>query len=134
MQFHTIKRKTKNKKKVSVGRGGKRGKTSGRGTKGQGARAGRKIRPELRDTIKRIPKLRGRGKNSNLSFGVKPVTVSLSVIEKAYNANETVSPASLIEKKVLSSYKGRVPKVKILANGKDEVFSKKLSFSKVSFS
>ncbi len=63
MQFHTIKRKSPNKKSKQVGRGGTRGKTSGRGTKGQNARSGRKKRPELRDTIKRIPKLRGRGKN-----------------------------------------------------------------------
>ncbi|MBI2086980.1 MAG: uL15 family ribosomal protein [Candidatus Zambryskibacteria bacterium] len=64
MQFHTLKRKTKNKKARLVGRGGKRGKTAGRGTKGQNARAGRKKRPELRDFIKRVPKLRGRGKHS----------------------------------------------------------------------
>ena len=67
MQFHTLKRKTPNHKKKTVGRGGTRGKTSGRGTKGQNARAGRKKRPELRDFIKRVPKLRGRGKNSNKS-------------------------------------------------------------------
>jgi ribosomal protein L15 len=64
MQFHTLKRKTANKKSRQVGRGGTRGKTSGRGTKGQNARAGRKKRPELRDFIKRVPKLRGRGKSS----------------------------------------------------------------------
>ena len=64
MQFHTLKRKTPNKKGKLVGRGGTRGKTSGKGTKGQNARAGRKKRPELRDFIKRVPKLRGRGKNS----------------------------------------------------------------------
>lgn len=64
MQFHNIKRKTPNKKSKQVGRGGTRGKTSGRGTKGQNARAGRKKRPELRDFIKRVPKLRGRGKSS----------------------------------------------------------------------
>lgn len=64
MQFHTLKRKTANKKSRQKGRGGKRGKTAGRGTKGQNARAGRKKRPELRDFIKRVPKLRGRGKNS----------------------------------------------------------------------
>ena len=64
MQFHSLKRKTPNKKSKQVGRGGTRGKTSGRGTKGQNARAGRKKRPELRDFIKRVPKLRGRGKNS----------------------------------------------------------------------
>jgi len=71
MQWHTLKPRTKRKKSVSVGRGGKRGKTSGRGTKGQNARAGRKKRPEIRDFIKRFPKLRGRGVNSFKSFQPK---------------------------------------------------------------
>ncbi len=71
MQFHTLKRKTKNKKSRQVGRGGKRGKTAGRGTKGQNARAGHKKRPELRNIIKRIPKLRGRGRSSLKSFRSK---------------------------------------------------------------
>ena len=61
MQLHTLKSKTKRKRSAQVGRGGTRGKTSGRGTKGQNARSGHKKRPEIRDTIKRIPKLRGRG-------------------------------------------------------------------------
>lgn len=68
MQLHELKSKTPRKKSRQVGRGGKRGKTAGRGTKGQNARAGRKKRPELRDFIKRFPKLRGRGKNSLKSF------------------------------------------------------------------
>jgi ribosomal protein L15 len=68
MQFHSLKRKTANKKSKPVGRGGTRGKTSGRGTKGQNARAGRKKRPELRDFIKRVPKLRGRGVHGLKSF------------------------------------------------------------------
>lgn len=71
MQFHTLKSKTKRTKSRQVGRGGKRGKTSGKGTKGQNARAGRKKRPELRDFIKRFPKLRGRGKSSLKSYKVK---------------------------------------------------------------
>ncbi|MSR87620.1 MAG: hypothetical protein EXS69_00410 [Candidatus Zambryskibacteria bacterium] len=71
MQFHTLKRKTANKKSRQVGRGGTRGKTSGRGTKGQNARAGHKNRPELRDFIKRVPKLRGRGKSSLKSLQKK---------------------------------------------------------------
>lgn len=71
MQFHELKPKTKRKKSQSVGRGGKRGKTAGRGTKGQNARAGRKKRPDLREVIKRFPKLRGRGKNSLKSIQPK---------------------------------------------------------------
>lgn len=71
MQLHTLKSRTPRKSSAQVGRGGKRGKTSGRGTKGQNARAGRKKRPEIRDFIKRFPKLRGRGKNSFKSFQPK---------------------------------------------------------------
>ncbi|MBI2673924.1 MAG: uL15 family ribosomal protein [Candidatus Zambryskibacteria bacterium] len=71
MQFHNLRAKTKRKYARQVGRGGTRGKTAGRGTKGQNARAGRKKRPEMRDIIKRIPKLRGRGKSSLKSFQPK---------------------------------------------------------------
>jgi len=59
MQIHEVKRKHKNKKDRLVGRGGKHAKTSGRGGKGQTARAGNKRRPELRDIIKKLPKNRG---------------------------------------------------------------------------
>ena len=59
MQIHNLKRKNKNKKDRLVGRGGKHAKTSGRGGKGQTARAGNKRRPELRDIIKKLPKNRG---------------------------------------------------------------------------
>jgi large subunit ribosomal protein L15 len=59
MQLHLLKRAHPNKKDRIVGRGGKRGKTSGRGGKGQTARAGNKRRPELRDIIKKLPKHRG---------------------------------------------------------------------------
>lgn len=59
MQIHNLKRQHKNKKDRLVGRGGKHAKTSGRGGKGQTARAGNKRRPELRDIIKKLPKNRG---------------------------------------------------------------------------
>lgn len=64
MQIHNLKRTHKNKKDRIVGRGGKHAKTSGRGGKGQTARAGNKRRPELRDIIKKLPKLRGYKFNS----------------------------------------------------------------------
>jgi ribosomal protein L15 len=59
MQIHNLKRIHKNKRDRIVGRGGKHAKTSGRGGKGQTARAGNKRRPELRDIIKKLPKNRG---------------------------------------------------------------------------
>lgn len=64
MQIHNLKRQHKNKKDRMVGRGGKHAKTSGRGGKGQTARAGNKRRPALRDIIKKLPKKRGYRFNS----------------------------------------------------------------------
>lgn len=117
MQLHQITRKNKNTKSRQVGRGGKRGKTAGRGTKGQKARAGRKMRPELRDIIKKIPKQRGRGKNSNTPINESFAVVNLSVLEKNFNSNDNVSIKELMDKKIVRRISGKVPKVKILAKG-----------------
>lgn len=117
MQLNTLKPRTKNKKVMVVGRGGKRGKTSGKGTKGQNARAGRKKRPELRDFIKRLPKLRGRGVNQFKSFAAKVVAVNLGDIELVFKAGETVTPATLVEKFVVEKVNGVIPEVKILSMG-----------------
>lgn len=60
-----------------VGRGGKRGTTSGRGQKGQRAHAGRRIRPAERDLIQRLPKLRGRGTHAHKPRRPKPRVINL---------------------------------------------------------
>ena len=117
MQIHELKRKRPNRKKIAVGRGGKRGKTSGRGTKGQKARAGRKIRPEIRDFIKRLPKLRGRGKHSLKSIVGKPVPVNINIIEKMFENGETINPRVLVLRGIIKETKGTLPRVKILAEG-----------------
>ena len=130
MQLNTLKARTPRKTSAQVGRGGKRGKTSGRGTKGQNARAGRKKRPELRDFIKRFPKLRGRGVSPFKSFTPKPHVVNLSDLE-VFKAGETVSIASLVEKKVILIPKSSVTAVKVLGSGE---ITKKLSFEGVSVS
>ncbi len=120
MQLHTFSPRTKNKKNPPVGRGGKRGKTSGRGGKGQTARAGHKIRPESRDLIKKLPKLRGHGKNRARTVRTNRIPVSavnLSAIEALYKAGETVSPASLLARDLVRRAKGRAPVVKILGAG-----------------
>lgn len=119
MQFNSFAPRTKNKKPEPVGRGGKRGKTSGHGTKGQSARAGHKIRPEARDLIKKIPKLRGHGKNRSRGVRTNRVAVSainLSVLELEYKAGEMVSPASLLAKGLVRRVKGRAPSVKLLGS------------------
>jgi len=131
MQLHTLSRVTPNKKSVSVGRGGKRGKTSGRGTKGQNARSGRKKRPELRDFIKRIPKLRGRGVSSFKSIQAEFVTINLESIEKAFKSGDTVNPSSLIAKGLVSLYKGVKPAIKILSVGE---ITKKITVTDCSIS
>lgn len=123
MQFHELKRTHEHRTKKRVARGGKRGKTAGRGTKGQKARAGHKMRPEMRDIIKKYPKHRGyRFK----SFAIKAVPVNLDQLEKNFSAGESVTPETLFAKKLVAKVAGSLPKVKVLARGK---LSKKLSVS-----
>jgi large subunit ribosomal protein L15 len=117
MQLHTIKPNTKNKKRMTVGRGGKRGKTSGRGTKGQNARSGHKKRPELRDIIKKLPKQRGRGKNIFQSFQVKPVVVNVGAFDAVFEKGTVVTPTLLKQKGLVRFLKGNKPLVKVLALG-----------------
>lgn len=117
MQMNQLQRKTPNKKAKRVGRGGLRGKTSGRGHKGQKQHGGHGIRPELRDQIKKIPKLRGRGKNSNLSRHTPSVVINLAQIEQHFDAGQTVSPITLREKGLIKGALARKSSIKILGNG-----------------
>jgi len=117
MQFHQLKRTHKNTKRTTVGRGGKRGKTSGRGGKGQSARAGNKRRPEWRDIIKRLPKLRGRGVNQHKPVEDAYKVINVSLIEAIFSAGDTVTPTTLIEKGAVMTFSGNVPAIKILGDG-----------------
>jgi large subunit ribosomal protein L15 len=58
MKLHSLTRIRKQTPQ-RIGRGGKRGTTSGRGQKGQKSRAGHRIRPAERDLILKLPKKRG---------------------------------------------------------------------------
>lgn len=115
-------------RRVGRGQGSKRGKTSGKGGKGQTARAGSKIRPELRDIIKKLPKRRGYGKNRARTHvpHPEPFAISLEKIAKAFENGAEVSKATLLEKKVIK-VNGRPIKV---VNGS---LDKKLSFKGLSF-
>lgn len=120
MQLNTLAPRLKTHKPEPVGRGGKRGKTSGRGGKGQTARAGHKIRPEVRDLIKKLPKRRGHGKNRARTVRTNRIptsAVNLTALDAAYKAGETVSPASLVARGLVRRAKGRPPVVKILGTG-----------------
>ena len=114
MQIHNLTRKHAQKTKKRVGRGGKRGKTSGRGTKGQKARAGGKFRPEMRDIIKKLPKLRG---YQFQSIYTKPMIVTTGSLEKYAEKGAEVTPAYLVGRGMLKIKKGKIPSVKILHKG-----------------
>ena len=128
MQINILKPKTKLRQKKRIGRGGKRGTFSGRGTKGLLARAGGKRRPEERDTLKRIPKLRGyRFK----SFQERPVIINLDVLEARMKGGDLISPETLLKAGLIHKMKGRMPKVKILGRGE---LAGKFTFRGVLFS
>ncbi len=134
MQTNNLVRKTPNQKRKLIGRGGKRGKTSGRGTKGQWAHGSHGVRPELRDIIKKFPKLRGHGKNRGRtvnSSATRAQVVNLEVIEANFAAGETVSVKTLLDKGLVRTTGGKNPEVKILAHGD---FKKKLTFVGLTFS
>jgi large subunit ribosomal protein L15 len=114
-----------------VARGGKRGKTAGRGGKGQSARAGNKRRPQWRDTIKKLPKLRGRGTSPLKPFAVKPAVINLALIDQVFSAKDPVNPVSLAEKGLIHTQSGKMPRVKILGGGD---LTKALEFSAVTAS
>jgi len=129
MQLHELQRKTKAKTKKRIGRGGLRGKTSGRGHKGQKARAGHSLRPEIRDMIKKLPKLRGHGVNRSRTVNssvVKPTPINLTLLEENFSDGDKVNPKVLVSLGLLDKKKGRIPKVKILGKG---TLSKKLEVS-----
>jgi large subunit ribosomal protein L15 len=118
------------KKKKRIGRGGKKGNYSGRGIKGQKARAGRRIRPAERDIILKLPKLRG------IKFKPlkeKPYVVNLEDINEKFNENEVDNKETIGHNKHLKIRKSdKNPKIKILARGKLDkklIFSSELLFS-----
>lgn len=114
MQLHELKSIHKPKAGRRVGRGGKRGTYSGRGVKGQRSRAGRKLKPVIREIIKRYPKLRG----YKFQFlKEKPALVNLETLEKKFKGGEKITPELLIEKRLIHRIKGKLPKVKILGQG-----------------
>lgn len=114
MQLNSLKPKTKMRRGQRIGRGGKRGTTAGRGTKGQKARAGHKIRPQIREIIKRMPKLRG---HKFHSFQARSVPVSLEALEKNFEKGASITVADLLRKGIVAKEQGSSPRVKILGSG-----------------
>lgn len=124
MQLHELQPTHKKRTAKRIGRGGKRGKTSGRGHKGQLARAGNSTRPEVRDMIKKLPKLRGHGVNRARAVNAErplPVVVNIAAIATVFEGGETVSPRTLVAKGVLAQSGKRLPKVKLLGHGEIDI-------------
>ncbi len=110
MQLHQIQLISKKKKRKRIGRGGKRGTYSGRGQKGQRARAGHRIRPAERDLLLRIPKLRGIKNKPR-----RPKAVVLNVGELTKWAEDGLLNKKILLKKKL--IKEASKPVKILGKG-----------------
>ncbi len=122
MQLNQISSIKKQKTGRRIGRGGKRGTYSGRGVKGQKSRAGRKLRPEWRDVLKRIPKKRG---YKFKSIQEKPSVLNLGQLDKFFKEGELINENSLLSKGLIAKIKGGMPEVKILGDGE---INKKLEF------
>lgn len=129
MQLHQLRPKHKLKKRKRVGRGGKRGTYSGRGIKGQKARAGRKLKPAIREFIKKYPKLRG---YKFKSVKERPAVINVGILEKKFKAGSVISPQTLLKVGLIRKIKGKIAKVKILGKGemKKALVFKNCQFSK----
>ena len=107
---------TKSKKRVGLGHGSGRGKTSGRGTKGQLARHSSKIGfdGDGSPLIRRLPFLRGKGRNKSLQ--VKPLIVNIKALN-VFSENDIVDIESLAKHRLVKLKEANLKGVKILGDG-----------------
>ncbi len=107
---------TKRKKRVGLGHGSGRGKTSGRGTKGQKARGDVPLDFEggALPLIKRMPFLRGKGKNKSLQ--VKPYVLNVRDLN-SFAKDAIVDLESLAKHKLVELHLAQQVGVKILGDG-----------------
>ncbi|MEK7506618.1 MAG: 50S ribosomal protein L15 [Patescibacteria group bacterium] len=138
MQLHQLKPTIKHKDRKLVGRVGKKGTFSGRGSKGQKSRAGHRIRPGFRGgdnpLWKLFPKQRGAGKKTDIKHAFfqlrrpKPSTVSLEKLDSNFHEGDKVTAKNLVKKGIVRTAKNGI---KILGTGE---LKKKLIISKLKVS
>jgi large subunit ribosomal protein L15 len=121
MNLHNlVKSTTKKKKRVGLGHGSGRVKTSGRGTKGQKARG--KIPLDFEGgalpLIKRLPFLRGKGRNNPLQK--KPLVINVSALN-FFPKDSTVDIDSLAKYRLVRLEQAKEIGVKILGDGELQV-------------
>jgi large subunit ribosomal protein L15 len=105
------------KKRKVVGRGGSRGGTAGKGTKGQNARSGGGVRASFEGG--QMPLLRRTPKRgfSNVQFQSEIVTVDLKRITELFSEGELVTKELLIQQNVIRPRKSKGAfTVKVLGN------------------
>ncbi len=104
------------KKRLGQGHGSGRGKTSGRGTKGQKARRNISLTFEggAISLIKRLPFRRGKGRNASLRR--KPIALNISVLSLLPKESK-VDIETLIKLKIVDAEDAHNVGVKILGNG-----------------
>ncbi|HXH61250.1 MAG TPA: 50S ribosomal protein L15 [Fimbriimonadaceae bacterium] len=129
MKIHELrppKGSVKRKKRIARGIGSGKGKTAGRGTKGQKAR--RQINPVFEGgqtpIHRRLPVKKGFRNVNHVEFAI----VNLDDLEKNFKAGEEVTPEALMAKGVIDKLKDGV---KVLAFGE---VSKKLKVKATKFS
>jgi large subunit ribosomal protein L15 len=107
---------TKKKKRLGQGHGSGRGKTAGRGTKGQKARGKIPLSFEggALPLIKRLPFRRGKGRNKSLKK--KPIVINVKVLN-LLPENSVVDIATLVKHKIVDEKEAREFGVKILGEG-----------------
>lgn len=110
---------TKKMKRLGQGHGSGRGKTSGRGTKGQNARSRRALSFEggALPLIKRLPFRRGKGRN--VSLQTKPIIINLKALNLLPKGS-VVDIDLLIKHNMVVSSDAKKVGVKILGDGELE--------------
>jgi len=120
-------KKFKKRKRIGRGPGSGHGKTSGRGHKGQGSRAGSSSHPTFQGgtmpMVRRVPK---RGFNNR--WGLTVAVVNVGQIDQVFAAGEEVTLEALAAKNLA---KGRFDLLKVLGDGE---VSKKLKIAAHRFS
>lgn len=106
----------KKKRRLGLGHGSGRGKTSGRGTKGQKARGDVPLDFEggALPLIKRLPFLRGKGKHK--PFKKSPVVINVGALS-AFSKNSVVDLESLSKLKFVDTVDSLANGIKVLGDG-----------------
>lgn len=107
---------TKSKRRLGRGHGSGRGKTAGRGTKGQKARGSISLSFEggALPLIKRLPFRRGKGRNKVIK--ARPVIINVKVLN-FLPPKTTVDTETLIKYKLVDAEEAKRGGIKILGDG-----------------